>query len=72
MRPVFKTSAYTHRQMTLRASAEKRGLIITQIPEIVRLALFQGTPLWEASLWEKVFRRSVAEGARLPQGTAMR
>ena len=32
---------------------------------------FRWTPLWEASLWARVFRRSVAERARLPQGTAM-
>jgi len=43
-----------------------------QAPQTVRLALFRGKPLWEASLWAMVFRRSIAEGARLPQGTAMR
>ena len=37
----------------------------------VGLPLFQGTPLWEASLWARVFCRSVAERARLPQGTAI-
>ena len=46
-------------------------LIITQAPHVVGLALFQGTPLWEARLWAKAFRRQVAERARLPQGTAM-
>ena len=45
--------------------------MIMQAPQTVRFALFQGTPLWEASLWAKIFRRSVAERARLPQGTAM-
>jgi len=25
-------------------------------PKVVALALFQGTPLWETSLWAKVFR----------------
>jgi len=38
--------------------------------QVVGLALFRGTPLWEVSLWAKVFRRSVAERARLPQGMA--
>ena len=59
----------------VRAAREKQppqeNLIITQAPNVVGLALFQGTPLWEASLWAKAFRRSVAERARLPQGTAM-
>jgi len=58
--------------MLFPVSAASTLLIITQAPQTVRLALFQGTPLWEASLWAKVFRRSVAEWARLPQGTAMR
>jgi len=38
---------------------------------MVRLALFQETILWEATLWAKVFRLSVAERARLPQETAL-
>ena len=45
------------------------NLISTKAPQLVGLPQFQGTPLWEASLWAKVFRRSVAERARLPQGT---
>jgi len=46
-------------------------LISTKAPQVVGLPQFQGPPLWEASLWAKVCRRSVAERARLPQGTAM-
>jgi len=47
-------------------------LVSTEAPPVVGLVLFQETILWEASLWAKVFLRSVAERARLPQGTAMR
>ena len=47
------------------------NLISTKAPQLVGLPQFQGTPLWEASLWAKVFRRQIAERARLPQGTAM-
>jgi len=32
-------------------------LIFTQAAQAVRLVLLQGTPLWEASLWVKAFRR---------------
>ena len=46
-------------------------VISTKAPQVVGLAQFQGTALWEASLWAKGFRRPVAERARLPQGAAM-
>jgi len=45
-------------------------VISTNAPQM-GLPQFQGAPLWEASLGAKVFRRSVAERARLPQETAM-
>jgi len=35
----------------------RRQLISTKAPQVFRLALFQGTLLWEASLWAKVFPR---------------
>jgi len=50
----------------------KVGLISTKAPQVVGLPQFQGTPLWEASLWAKVCRRSVAERARLPQGRPLK
>ena len=46
-------------------------MISTKARQVVGLALFRGMALWEASLWAKAFRRSVAERARLPQGMAM-
>jgi len=49
----------------------KKNLISTKAPQVVGLPQFQGAPLWEGSLWTKFFRCSVAERARLPQGTPM-
>ena len=40
--------------------------MITPAPPTVRLALFQEAPLWAASLWAKILRRSIAERARPP------
>jgi len=28
----------------------------TKAPQVVGLVLFQGPPLWEASLWARIFR----------------
>jgi len=39
------------------ASGAWGDLIFTQAAQAVRLALFQGAPLWEASLWVEAFRR---------------
>ena len=46
------------------------GSLSTKARQLVGLPQFQERPLREASLWAKVFRRSVAERARLPQGMA--
>ena len=47
----------------MKYSEERREAILRKL-----LPHFQGTPLWEASLWAKGFRRSVAERVGLPQG----
>ena len=50
---------------------DNQDLTSPKAPQVPGLPHLQRTPLWDASLWAKVFGGSVAERARLPQGAAM-